>query len=658
MVLLLLFMFEIVQTILVARNNGLMSADQRHLVTSVKTVLLRHVPSERPLIISLPKSAAATGNLTRGNIQTQIYDVMLQAINEKSQWLLQTTNPEVDTLQTSMKPEVSSAVYIMLISGHDVSNIAFGLIRQLEVLEGMEYLNKRASFFVVMTDSVEFPRQLAEKIIEKLWKECKILDVLLLIPVARHGLKNGNKISDVTSVFNFYTLFPFHSSGNEVVFLDKFFVDAEVESLYNSNLLPNKIPRKFQNHKTLSTMTTEVKPTTLLVGKTTDEMNKTRLEYKGPEVDLFKLIVEHLNLSYEYKVYPPDIEVMEAILEYLINGDYDIMFGSTPLQEKILAWGEPSVSYYQTGFKWYVPCPVLIPRLEKISQIFSPTVWVIFIITFVAVIAVMWLLGKRHNVTEIKDYRTVSSCAYNAWSTAMNVSASQPSTTSMRTLFFLWVCCCYGTSTVFQTLFTSSLVNPGFGTQLESFEDLLSSGLEYGHDKRLYNFYFESSGDELEMNDDFHSRDCTDKDACVLRVINDKDFATLQTEFMMMYFATIYLPKGNLLCTLRDNFRVIDFVMYFPKGSHFLIPINGVIRRITEAGLITKFIGDIMELWKIKKDSLAVRDFVVKDSSVGDYFVFNMSHLQIAFWCLTLGLGLSTICLVLEILCYRLGVVK
>jgi hypothetical protein len=583
---------------------------------------------------------------------------MLQSLNENSQWLLLTTNPKVATLKTSMKPEVLSAVYIVLISGHDVSNIATDLIHQLTVLERMIYLNKRASFFVVMTNSFEFPRQLAEKVIEKLWKECKIVDVLLLIPVARHDLKNENRISHGKSVFNFYTWFPFHSSGNEVVLLDEFYVDTEVESLYNSNLLPNKIPRKFQNHNTLSAWTTEMKPTTLLVRNTTDEMNKTHLEYKGPEIDIFKLTLGHLNLSYEYKVYASKTRVKHAILTGLSSGDYDIMFGSAPLHEKILAYGEPSISYYESGFKWYVPCPAATPRLKKISQIFSPTVWLIFIITFVVVIAVMWLLAKRHNVTEIKAYKTVSNCAYNVWSTAMNVSASQPSTTSMRNLFFLWVCFCYGISTVFQTFFTSCLINPGFETQVENLEDLLSSGLEYGYDINLYNFFFGSNAKDQGMNGDFHPIDCSDVEACFLRVVNGDDFATLQTEFMAMYFATIYLPKGSLLCTLRDNFRVIDTVMYFPKGSHFLIPINGVIRRIIEAGLMNKFVGDITELWRVQKHSLAVPGYVVKDRSVGDYFVFKMSHLQIAFWCLALGLGLSTVCLLLEILCYRLGVVK
>jgi len=32
----------------------------------------------------------------------------------------------------------------------------------------------------------------------------------------------------------------------------------------------------------------------------------------------------------------------------------------------------------------------------------------------------------------------------------------------------------------------------------------------------------------------------------------------------------------------------------------------------------------MIELWKTEKDSHAVRDFVVKDNSVEDYFVFNL----------------------------------
>jgi len=258
---------------------------------------------------------------------------------------------------------------------------------------------------------------------------------------------------------------------------------------------------------------------------------------------------------------------------------------------------------------------------------------------------------------KIKDYRTVCGCAYNAWATALGVSASQPSTTAIRILFFLWICYCYFISTIFQTFFTSFLVNPGFETHIENFEDLLSSGFEYGYDMGVHVTFYENSSDE-ELNSDFKPIDCIHREACLLRVVNDNDFATRQVEFMTMYFATICLLKGSLLCNMRDTYRVIDTVMYFPTGSHFLIPINGVIRRTVEAGLMKKFEDGIIELRKIQKDSQAVRDFVVEDSSVDEYFVLNMSHLQIAFWSLAVGLGLSTVCLVLEILCCKLGVGK
>jgi hypothetical protein len=188
-------------------------------------------------------------------------------------------------------------------------------------------------------------------------------------------------------------------------------------------------------------MTTEIKPFTLLAESSVDEMNKTRLEHKGVEIELFKLILEHLNLPYEYKVFDPDIPVTCAVLAALTTGDFDIMFRSTPLHELVSNYGEPSISHYKTGYKWYVPCPAPIPRLV----ILSPTVWVTFIISFAAVVAAMWLLVKCRDVTENKDYRTDSSCANCVCSTAMGVSASQPSTTTLRTLFFLWVSYCYNT---------------------------------------------------------------------------------------------------------------------------------------------------------------------------------------------------------------------
>jgi hypothetical protein len=46
-------------------------------------------------------------------------------------------------------------------------------------------------------------------------------------------------------------------------------------------------------------------------------------------------------------------------------------------------------------------------------------------------------------------------------------------------LLFVWYSC--AVSTVFQTFFTSVLVDPGMKKQISSIDELLSSGLEYGY---------------------------------------------------------------------------------------------------------------------------------------------------------------------------------
>jgi hypothetical protein len=57
----------------------------------------------------------------------------------------------------------------------------------------------------------------------------------------------------------------------------------------------------------------------------------------------------------------------------------------------------------------------------------------------------------------------------------------QPTTSSLRVVFFLYVCFCFAISTVFQAFFVSYLVEPNYGKKLEMFEEILDSNLVYGN---------------------------------------------------------------------------------------------------------------------------------------------------------------------------------
>ena len=79
-------------------------------------------------------------------------------------------------------------------------------------------------------------------------------------------------------------------------------------------------------------------------------------------------------------------------------------------------------------------------------------------------------------------YKSLSHCLYNAWTVFIGVSVpQQPTSSSVRVFFFLYVCFCFAISTVFQAFFVSYLVEQKYEGKLETLDDLLDSDLVYGY---------------------------------------------------------------------------------------------------------------------------------------------------------------------------------
>jgi Na+/H+ antiporter NhaA len=56
----------------------------------------------------------------------------------------------------------------------------------------------------------------------------------------------------------------------------------------------------------------------------------------------------------------------------------------------------------------------------------------------------------------------------------------QPTTSTLRVFFFLYVCFCFAISTVFQAFFVSYLVKRMYERNLETLDELLDSDVVYG----------------------------------------------------------------------------------------------------------------------------------------------------------------------------------
>jgi hypothetical protein len=469
--------------------NGSLNADQRHLLTCVKTVLSRHLTPGQPLLLSLP---ADGHKFTHASPDTNhLLDVGVQVINEKILWPVRVTRPDNKTLPTSLDTESNFYTYIIFtcpVQGE--SNANGNLMSQVEELKAKGLINNRGRFFIVVTTVSEFPRQVAFPAIEGFWNNYSILDVLIMVPVSSPVPQSDIKHHEETSSFHFYSRFPFHASGNDVVLIDEWRFDTNGKPFPASGLFLSKIPKKFQNHNTLTVLTAEIEPTIVLAGNTTDENNKTILQFRGSEIDLLIIVLKQLNLSLVYSNLSSNITTISlGLLTDLLTSNLDLIVGSLPLHENLTSHGDPTITYFSTDFKWYLPCPKPIPRLVKIAGIYHSSLWLLCCFAIVTMAIALWLLAKSPNSNELNVYRTFSNCLYIVWAVVSGVSTFQPTTSSLRTLFFLWVCYSYAMSTVFLTFLTSFLVHPGFEKRIESYEEILKSGLEYGYDNIFDTFF-------------------------------------------------------------------------------------------------------------------------------------------------------------------------
>jgi hypothetical protein len=98
---------------------------------------------------------------------------------------------------------------------------------------------------------------------------------------------------------------------------------------------------------------------------------------------------------------------------------------------------------------------------------------------------------------------------------------------------------------MFQTFFTSVLVDPGLEKQISSLDELLSSGFEYGYDPREDNYFFEDDPSEgkhaiIRAN----RKSCLDPDKYVRRTLENGDYITLMDEGYEEYYVAVNYPYG------------------------------------------------------------------------------------------------------------------
>ncbi|KAJ9592343.1 hypothetical protein L9F63_001112 [Diploptera punctata] len=587
----------------------------------------------------------------------------LRIFNENLRWATQTIGTNIETLSLGEDFQTDDIhynyiVFLPALEHEYIDQIVDAVSSIVDNTALTTTNNPRGRWAIVISDQhLQSYSDLAMGILTEIYETYYIYDVLILMPDIKSGIIQKGKYVEHEDVNNItkdsyllYSWLPFNVDGKQPILFDEWIIDEQNSSQsLGRNLFPPKLPPKgISINLTVSPLENKL----IMIGKGnfTDDEGMIGYKYEGPEVNTLDMIAEHLNFSLRYGPTPsPEKKQTERIVEAVTPvalGEVDIAIGGIPLHSQLLPFLDFTHPYYLSGINWFVPCPKPYPRLKRISETFPVSVWCLFALVIILTVIVTFFQSQFNKMSEIGSYQSGVMCFYCMWAVILGVSVpNMPRTTSVRCLFLLFVWYAFVMNMLFQTFFTSYLVDPGIIDQVHTLEELIESDITMGYPKMADMYFFQDKSDPILVKMHNRSEDIPygTHVTIIPKIIVDKNYAALLEEIYPEYFAKTMM-HSKPLCYLDDRFSTFYLSVFLKKH----IPISGILKsyahRLIEGGLVDKEVNDMKETWnfKISPDANAY------DDGGDEYFVFSVHHLMIGFYALAAGITLSSILLVLE----------
>jgi hypothetical protein len=214
----------------------------------------------------------------------------------------------------------------------------------------------------------------------------------------------------------------------------------------------------------------------------TDSNGRFVTDISGMEMDLLKLVLKQMNMTFIHVPTPEGFEIEKGLSDNLTR--------SMVAKESYLALGEIGThnlmgtfldftnSHYMLRVRWYVPCSDKYQRWSSIFRMLSVELWVVLIVSIVITAIATTHVGRYSCTSEWQRYKTLTSSLTTVWSVILGVSVStMPRAPSVRSLFLAWVCFSLAFNTVFQAFFTMFLIDSGYKTPIQNMDELFASGI-------------------------------------------------------------------------------------------------------------------------------------------------------------------------------------
>lgn len=642
-------------------DSRFQTIQEEHFVRCIKTIVYKHITPGQSIVISflqldynnIRNQNTLDYNMSKSYYHLQFVDFLFENLHEPISWSLQISCPDNYNLNIGLHEEITrNGCYIILTWAWKTEiDMIVSIKYQISEIAMTQSWNNRALFIIAVIGELNKDSdKLIKIILDVLWIEYKILNSLVLL---HSPLEEQN-------VIGIYTWVPFVGENychslEEVVVLEKWIMEGNGKFMYDKKLFSEKITSVVKGCKLKVTIAFISSYAELFTYNSS--ANKTIHMLEGYDADVFAMILRVMNMTAEYDLqnlnYGISIhEKVSKLIEDLILWA-DAGFGGLAAHDLVGYFVDYTFQFADNNFKWYVQCPKKFSRLERILKIFSIQLSLTLIMTFIFGSLFLWIVALGYKTlkvgrTEHPSYTDNIICLCYFWSISVGVAIwKMPQSNGLRSFLITWIWCSFAISIVFQTYFTSFLVNPGFHKPIKTLEDLIKSPTDFGYDK-VMDYVLNGTLTKAILQ---RHKMCTVYDDCFFRYLQG-EFATLSSVFETKYMLTL-LGENRPVCFLEENFCAKKSTIYLTKGSPFLERFNEIINQMWQSGLLIKIENDYLMRVRMRQVESRNISYEYKESDYDYYFVFSMSHLKICFYVISYGYCFSIIVFIFEIIFYN-----
>ena len=500
----------------------------------------------------------------------------------------------------------------------------------MDILETLAMLNHRARF-VIYIQQCNHINSISEKL-----QELNVLHVMML----------GENL--MLSKIDAFSVYPYTSPENcgksnwNLKIVDNCSVFSRWKFAKGKHFFPNKIPKNL--HGCPFQVSSFPWPPFILESQYVKPSGEIVYD-NGLEVKLIKEAAKNLNLTLRYLSPPPNgtkwggrrgFDSWDGIVGNVFYGKADVAFASVSATEERMRYFSPTIAYWTNAVVWVVPRPKYIAGWKGMLIIFLPETWLVLIVIYLLVSVLIYKVANSLLIPkEPMSLRCLPTCLTAIWASVLELPIDRtPKSQILKIIVFCWIVYCMAISTIYKSYLISFLTDPRLGHSIKTFEQLLESRLPLGYTVGLSE-YFEDSKVSLKF--------CSNITSCLNYVAFDNNMSLVSDEWHVKYLIPRYFLDGkaiSLLEILEQEVLSYNLVMLFSKRHLLLDSFNDLIYRISESGLLVKWMKDINK-------NRTLGDITFPEDG---WRKLTVENLQSPFYLLLIGLGISFVVFILEVI--------